>query len=350
MKKRLIAALLICGLAITAVPAYAAEEGLEAELESFVTPSLYYTEELSPEEELENEEEEYQETEDLLFDSVDSYSETDEEDVLELEEVDLEDEEDLLGAKNQNMYRMYNLYSGEHFYTASAAERENLCKAGWRYEGIGWVAPAKTKKTPPVYRMYNKNAGDHHYTMSKGERDGLIRLGWKYEGIGWYSDASRRVPLYRAYNPNAKAGSHNYTTNKAEQNNLCRIGWKNEGRAWYGAKKGALLSNRTYRIIANTSENDQKTNRTRFGKYNTIWIHYQMFGGDSSHEENYTIYVQYPDGEISSRTDTCNQKYELTLKVGWSGAIYRAPSGTTRAWITNSAGQKEKEISFYWGN
>ena len=39
------------------------------------------------------------------------------------------------------MYRMYNRYSGEHFYTGSVTERDSLRTAGWNYEGVGWMAP-----------------------------------------------------------------------------------------------------------------------------------------------------------------------------------------------------------------
>ncbi|WP_306471384.1 hypothetical protein AB4918_09960 [Bifidobacterium dentium] len=39
------------------------------------------------------------------------------------------------------MYRLYNRHSGEHFYTGSANERDGLRRAGWRWEGAGWVAP-----------------------------------------------------------------------------------------------------------------------------------------------------------------------------------------------------------------
>ena len=132
------------------------------------------------------------------------------------------------------MYRLYNPNSGEHFYTASAGERDHLVKVGWRYEGIGWYAPEWSHN--PVYRLYNANAGDHHYTMSAAERDMLIKVGWRYEGIGWYSDDAKGVALYRQYNPNARAGSHNYTTNKAENDMLVRVGWKAEGIGWYGVK------------------------------------------------------------------------------------------------------------------
>lgn len=141
-----------------------------------------------------------------------------------------------VNAATKDMYRLYNPNSGEHFYTANPAERDNIKKAGWKDEGIGWYAP---DSGDPVYRLYNANAGDHHYTVNSKERDHLKKVGWKYEGVGWYSDKKKTIPLYRAYNPNAKAGSHNYTVNKAEQNNLIRVGWKNEGIAWYGVTKGS---------------------------------------------------------------------------------------------------------------
>ncbi len=130
------------------------------------------------------------------------------------------------------MYRIYNPYSGEHFYTSSISERDNLVSLGWSYEGVGWNAPSSSNT--PVYRLYNGNAGEHHYTMSASERDNLVRLGWKYEGIGWYSDDSRRVAVYRQYNPYAFANNHNYTPSLDEHNWLIGLGWRNEGIGWYG--------------------------------------------------------------------------------------------------------------------
>ena len=130
------------------------------------------------------------------------------------------------------MYRLYNPNSGEHFYTASAGERDNLKKVGWRYEGIAWNAPSISGT--PVYRLYNPNGGDHHYTTSSSERQYLIKVGWRDESIGWYSDEGKSVPVYRQYNPNAKTGSHNFTTSLDENNYLVKQGWKGEGIAWYG--------------------------------------------------------------------------------------------------------------------
>lgn len=130
------------------------------------------------------------------------------------------------------MYRLYNPNSGEHFYTASAEERDNVIAAGWNDEGIGWYAPSASNT--PVYRLYNKNGGEHHYTMDASERDYLTSAGWLYEDIGWYSDDNQTVPIYREYNPNAFANNHNYTVDKAENDYLISISWLYEGIGWYG--------------------------------------------------------------------------------------------------------------------
>lgn len=134
-------------------------------------------------------------------------------------------------VRTQDMHRLYNPNSGEHFYTVHANERDHLVSAGWSYEGVAWKAPVSGQ---PVYRMYNANAGDHHYTMSTHERDSLIGVGWSYEGVGWYSDTARAVPLYRLYNPNAVAGAHHYTTSAPERESLKSVGWHDEGIAWFG--------------------------------------------------------------------------------------------------------------------
>ncbi|MBP3884986.1 MAG: glycoside hydrolase family 3 protein [Olsenella sp.] len=128
------------------------------------------------------------------------------------------------------MYRLYNPYTGEHFYTASAYERDVNVGLGWNDEGVGWVAPVEGA---PVFRVYNPYAGDHHYTMSEAERDYLVSVGWNDEGVGWSSAGEDGVPLWRQYNPNAVAGAHNYTTSEAERDYLVSVGWHHEGIGWY---------------------------------------------------------------------------------------------------------------------
>jgi M6 family metalloprotease-like protein len=137
-------------------------------------------------------------------------------------------------VEKEEMYRLYNPNSGEHFFTANTEERDNLSSIGWSYEGVAWVAP-KTSNTP-VYRLYNDVGGEHHYTTGMEEADTLTAIGWSLEGVGWYSDDAQEVPLYRMYNPNAFANNHHYTTSEEEKDYLVSIGWSYEGIGWYGCK------------------------------------------------------------------------------------------------------------------
>jgi hypothetical protein len=146
------------------------------------------------------------------------------------------------------VYRLYNTNSGEHFYTTNEGEQGHLFLLGWRYEGVGWVAPG-ADSGDPVYRLYNPNAGDHFYTTNLNEKNSLVKVGWRYEGVGWYSDPDAKggvIPLYRQYNPNAVAGAHNYTTNLGENNSLVKAGWRAEGTAWYGLKGLGLAGYRCF--------------------------------------------------------------------------------------------------------
>lgn len=143
---------------------------------------------------------------------------------------------------NVSLYRMYNPYSGEHFYTDSTSERQDLMIAGWNYEGIGWKSPVSSSS--PVYRLYNPYVpgGDHHYTRSVDEYRELMSLGWVGEGIGWYSDDNETVSVYREYNPNAFSCNHNFTTSSTEHNQLVAYGWHDESQngayAWYAVEGG----------------------------------------------------------------------------------------------------------------
>ena len=139
---------------------------------------------------------------------------------------------DITVAYKEEMYRLYNPNSGEHFYTSDWREVTGLTELGWRYESVGWNAP--TDSSTPVYRMYNPVAGEHHYTPDAAERDMLVDAGWNYEGEGWYSDDAKGTPLYRDYNPNQFANNHNYTADASEHEHLVSLGWRDEGIGWYG--------------------------------------------------------------------------------------------------------------------
>ena len=134
------------------------------------------------------------------------------------------------------MHRLYNKWTGEHFYTANDTEFNVLVTVGWTDEGIGWVAPTEGDE---VYRLFNPyvEGGDHHYTLDANEYEALQELGWEAEDVAWHSadaKAENAVPLYRQYNPYAETGTHNYTADENENDALVELGWKAEGIAWYG--------------------------------------------------------------------------------------------------------------------
>ena len=129
------------------------------------------------------------------------------------------------------IHRLYNPYSGEHFFTGYSIERDEVVGVGWKYEGISWYAPQSFGV--PVYRLYNKYIGDHLYTADNYERDYLIEVGWNDEGIAFYalpSDSEGGTEVYRLYNPYDY--QHLWTTNKGEYDYLGSIGWNREGVAF----------------------------------------------------------------------------------------------------------------------
>lgn len=130
------------------------------------------------------------------------------------------------------VYRLYNQFSGEHFYTASLYEYNGLVAVGWTGEGKGFSAATSGA---PVYRLLNPTTGEHFYTTSSIERDGIVGVGWTYEGVAFYSlTASTGTPVYRAFNPNAQGpGSHLFTVSMSEINGLTPLGWIYEGEAFY---------------------------------------------------------------------------------------------------------------------
>ena len=128
------------------------------------------------------------------------------------------------------MFRMYNPNSGEHFYTGSEEERNNLVKVGWKYEGVGFNAPVIGE---PVYRIYEPTSGEHLYTMDRSEVYDLLNDGWNYESVAWNSAEQDEIVQYRLRNPNSNCGRYHFTSSKEERDNLISLGWINEGIGWY---------------------------------------------------------------------------------------------------------------------
>ena len=130
-----------------------------------------------------------------------------------------------------DMFRMYDPNSGEHFYTGSTEERDNLVAVGWQYEGVGFTFPLTTGD--PVHRLYDPATGEHLYTMDVEEMNMLLAQGWNYEGIAFNSGFENEVPQYRLHNPNATRGAYHFTASLEERDMLISLGWEYQGIGWY---------------------------------------------------------------------------------------------------------------------
>ena len=130
-----------------------------------------------------------------------------------------------------DMFRMYDPNSGEHLYTGSEEEKNDLVEAGWNYEGIGFTFPLTTGD--PVYRLYDPVTGEHLYTMDESEKATLMAAGWNYEGIAFNSGFENEVPQYRLHNPNETRGAYHFTASAEERDYLISLGWEYQGIGWY---------------------------------------------------------------------------------------------------------------------
>ncbi len=121
------------------------------------------------------------------------------------------------------IYRFFNVQTGAHFFTASAAERDFVIQTypQFQYENIAFYAYGQpTSGQSTVFRFFNKSNGAHFYTINQAESD-FVRANYpvfNYEGPIWYAQASAAAgttPIYRFYKPST--GTHFYTVNAAER-------------------------------------------------------------------------------------------------------------------------------------
>ena len=127
------------------------------------------------------------------------------------------------------VYRLYNETNREHLYTTNPNERDMCISVGWKDEGIGWYAPARSDW--PVRRLYHAPSGSHVYSQNPEEMAMLVDAGWKLEGVAFFSSQTMAVEVRRQYLP--ALNLHNYSYNPAEIELLKNTGWKIEGTAWF---------------------------------------------------------------------------------------------------------------------
>lgn len=120
------------------------------------------------------------------------------------------------------VYRFYNASAGTHFYTSSAAERDNVV-AQWptlyKLEGVAYELDPAYNNTP-LYRFYNVRNGAHFYTTSSEEKAAVQKNYpsiFAYEGVA-YQVSTTGTPVFRFLN--TRNGAHFYTTSAAERDTV----------------------------------------------------------------------------------------------------------------------------------
>ena len=101
------------------------------------------------------------------------------------------------GSNGTQLYRFFNAKASYHFMTTSATEAAVVSSnPSWGYaeEGRSFTVStqAAADATTPVYRFFRivSGVGQHFYTSSEAERQNILaNPGWGYqaEGVGWYA-------------------------------------------------------------------------------------------------------------------------------------------------------------------
>ena len=169
-----------------------------------------------------------------------------------------------------NVYRFFNTITGAHFFTSNEAEKNSVLAnlPQFRYEGNSFDSNAAegASGSTPVYRLYNLATNVHFYTANKSERDSLITSGnFRDEGISYYAyndgSVSETTPLYRFYN--TATGTHFYTDNEAEKGNIIatNAAFNFEGIAYYvgghPTTSTTITAGPTVEALVGTSGNDR---------------------------------------------------------------------------------------------
>ncbi len=139
------------------------------------------------------------------------------------------------------IYRFFNVKTGAHFFTSSAAERDFVIQTypEFLYENIAFYAYAQpTAGQNAVFRFFNISNGAHFYTINAAESD-YVRATYpvyKYEGPIWYAQTATgngSTAIYRFYKPST--GTHFYTINVAERDFVIATykDFQYEGPAYY---------------------------------------------------------------------------------------------------------------------
>lgn len=125
------------------------------------------------------------------------------------------------------VYRFYNVGTGTHFYTASADEKISVLTnlaAVYRLEGVAYsLNTLNAANGTSLYRFYNLRSGTHFYTASAAEKDAVLAslsTVYRLEGVAYNvsTSAAGNTAVYRFYN--VRSGTHFYTASIEEKNSV----------------------------------------------------------------------------------------------------------------------------------
>ncbi|MDR1447412.1 MAG: hypothetical protein LBI63_00395 [Candidatus Ancillula sp.] len=72
--------------------------------------------------------------------------------------------------------------SNGHFWSENQAEVAHLAKHGYTTEGTAFNSGGNTE----IYRLLNPHSGEHFFTANPAEKNNLLLSGWNYEGVGMH--------------------------------------------------------------------------------------------------------------------------------------------------------------------
>ena len=98
----------------------------------------------------------------------------------------------------QPVFRFFDTHDGGHFFTTSTAERDQVLatRKDLNFEGVGYDAVDPASNDPnaaPVYRFFDTHDGGHFFTTSAAERDQVLatRKDLNFEGVGYSEHTTR---------------------------------------------------------------------------------------------------------------------------------------------------------------
>lgn len=276
-----------------------------------------------------------------------------------------------------NVYRFFNTITGAHFFTSNEAEKDSVIAnlPQFRFEGNSFDSNAAENApgSTPVYRLYNLATNVHFYTANKPERNSLISSGnFRDEGISYYAyndgSTAESAPLYRFFN--TATGTHFYTDNEAEKDNIIATNpaFNFEGIAYYvggPATATTITAGPTVEALVGTSGNDRflttsatlNTGDSFAGGAGTDTVEFQLTGGSASVPggltfqdiEQFVFSGTYAGGSIDASLLTSAQVVSQTGNTSSPANVINLASGTFVAFTDSKLKDSPVSVSYKAG-